>query len=102
MRLASESKPGRFTLYLTSNIFTFMLLDQKNGYTWQVQWGLKPEERCEAATAPQGKNPWVNFGRPAKASDADFFLAAARPRNLESRLHPHERVHLHAESLLYA
>jgi hypothetical protein len=22
-----------------------MLLDQENGYTWQVQWGLKPEER---------------------------------------------------------
>ena len=44
-RLASESKPGRFTLYPTSNIFTFMLLDQEHGYTWQVQWGLKPEER---------------------------------------------------------
>ncbi|MDP8980238.1 MAG: hypothetical protein M3O35_06575 [Acidobacteriota bacterium] len=23
----------------------FMLLDQDNGSTWQVQWGLKPEER---------------------------------------------------------
>jgi len=45
VRLASESKPGRFTLYPTSNLFTFMLLDQENGYTWQVQWGLKPEER---------------------------------------------------------
>lgn len=41
-RLEGEAKPGRFTLYPTSNIFTFMLLDQENGYTWQVQWGLKP------------------------------------------------------------
>jgi hypothetical protein len=24
---------------------TFMLLDQELGNTWQVQWGLKPEER---------------------------------------------------------
>lgn len=31
--LANESKPGRFTLYPTSNIFTFMLLDQERGHT---------------------------------------------------------------------
>jgi hypothetical protein len=45
-RLAgSESKSGRFTLYPTSNIFTFMLLDQEKGFSWQIQWGLKPEDR---------------------------------------------------------
>jgi hypothetical protein len=42
--LASGGKPGRFTLYPTSNIFTFILLDQESGEAWQVQWG-KPEER---------------------------------------------------------
>lgn len=43
--LRSEAKPGRFTLYPTSNIFTFMLLDQDTGQSWQVQWGLKSEDR---------------------------------------------------------
>jgi hypothetical protein len=32
-------KPGRFTLSPTSNIYTFMLLDEEDGRTWQVQWG---------------------------------------------------------------
>ena len=32
-------KPGRFTLSPTPNIYTFMLLDQDDGRTWQVQWG---------------------------------------------------------------
>lgn len=31
---------GRFTLYPTSNIFNFILLDQFNGRTWQVQFSL--------------------------------------------------------------
>jgi hypothetical protein len=29
---------GRFTLYPTTNIFTFVLLDQTTGATWQFQW----------------------------------------------------------------
>ena len=33
------SKPGRFTLYPTNNIYNFILLDQDFGRTWQVQWG---------------------------------------------------------------
>jgi hypothetical protein len=37
--LASGGKPGRFTLYPTSNIFTFILLDQETGDAWYVQWG---------------------------------------------------------------
>jgi hypothetical protein len=33
------SKPGRFTLYPTQNVYTFVLLDQEDGRAWQVQWG---------------------------------------------------------------
>lgn len=38
-----EEKNGRFFLYPTSNIYTFILLDQINGRTWQVQWGKERE-----------------------------------------------------------
>lgn len=38
-------RQGRFTLYPTSNIFTFILLDQLDGRTWQVQWSMKKKER---------------------------------------------------------
>jgi hypothetical protein len=37
--LVEDGKPGRFTLYPTRNIFTFILLDQDTGKSWQVQWG---------------------------------------------------------------
>lgn len=40
----STSKPGRFTLYPTQNKFNFILLDQTDGRTWQVQWSTKSEE----------------------------------------------------------
>lgn len=32
-------RAGRFTLYPTANIYTFVLLDQEEGRTWQIQWG---------------------------------------------------------------
>lgn len=35
----------RFTLYPTKNMWTFILLDQYNGKTWQVQWSIEPENR---------------------------------------------------------
>ena len=35
----------RFTLYPTQNMYTFILLDQLDGKTWQVQWSTKPENR---------------------------------------------------------
>lgn len=35
---------GRFTLYPTKNFYTFILLDQISGKTWQVQWGFKFED----------------------------------------------------------
>jgi len=38
-----EEKNGRFFLYTTTNIYTFILLDQINGRTWQVQWGKEGE-----------------------------------------------------------
>ncbi len=37
--LVEGGKPGRFTLQPTQNIYTFLLLDQETGNTWQVQWG---------------------------------------------------------------
>jgi len=37
---------GRFTLYPTKNIWTFILLDQIAGNTWQVQWSFNPEQRA--------------------------------------------------------
>lgn len=42
--LAESGKAGRFTLYPTLNIYTFILLDQEDGRTWQIQWG-KDNER---------------------------------------------------------
>lgn len=33
--------PGRYELYPTPNINTFILLDTKKGYTYQVQWSTK-------------------------------------------------------------
>ena len=35
----------RFTLYPTQNIYTFILLDQVDGKTWQVQWSIDAENR---------------------------------------------------------
>ncbi len=37
--------PGRFTLYPTANMFTFILADQIDGITWQVQWSFEENER---------------------------------------------------------
>ena len=36
--------PGRFTLYATTNFFNFVLLDQIDGRTWQVQWSTAPND----------------------------------------------------------
>lgn len=40
-----DEKNGRFILQATLNIFTFILLDQIDGRTWQVQWSNDPEKR---------------------------------------------------------
>lgn len=36
---------GRFTLYPTENIYSFLLLDQIDGYVYQVQWSMEEEYR---------------------------------------------------------
>ncbi len=36
---------GRFTLYPTENMYNFILLDQLNGKTYQVQWNNDEEKR---------------------------------------------------------
>ena len=41
----SQKKPGRFTLYPTQNMWTFILLDTINGSTWQVQWAQDADNR---------------------------------------------------------
>lgn len=38
---SSGAKPGRFTLYSSRNIYQFILLDQENGRTWQIQWSTE-------------------------------------------------------------
>jgi hypothetical protein len=43
--LSDNAKPGRFTLYSTENIYNFMLLDQEDGRSWQVQWSIEQEKR---------------------------------------------------------
>lgn len=34
-----NTKPGKFELYKTQNMYNFILLDKVSGKTWQVQWG---------------------------------------------------------------
>ena len=41
----SDAIPGRFNLYSTQNMWTFILLDEVDGRTWQVQWSLDGKER---------------------------------------------------------
>jgi hypothetical protein len=45
--LVSEEKEvnGRFILYPTQNIYTFILLDQLDGKIWQVQWSIETDNR---------------------------------------------------------
>jgi hypothetical protein len=40
-----EEKNGRFFLYPTPNNYNFILLDQIDGRTWQVQWSIEKEDR---------------------------------------------------------
>ncbi|MCF1423073.1 hypothetical protein [Mangrovimonas futianensis] len=40
-----EEKNGRFFLYPTTNSYNFILLDQIDGRTWQVQWNFEAENR---------------------------------------------------------
>jgi len=40
-----EEANDRFTLYSTQNMYSFILLDQFSGKTWQVQWSIDPNNR---------------------------------------------------------
>lgn len=40
-----QEENGRFTLYPTTNTYNFILLDQIDGRTWQVQWSLENDGR---------------------------------------------------------
>ncbi len=42
---SSRAHAGRFTLFPTHNIFTFLLLDQDNGTVYQIQWSNDAEKR---------------------------------------------------------
>ena len=50
----SLGRPGRFTLYPTTNIYTFLLLDQDTGDVWHVQWG-KTADRFATSILDAGK-----------------------------------------------
>ena len=36
---------GRYTLYATTNTYNFIMLDQIDGYTFQVQWNIDRNSR---------------------------------------------------------
>lgn len=42
---AEKEVKGRYTLYPTQNIYNFLLLDQIDGYVYQVQWSMKADNR---------------------------------------------------------
>lgn len=42
----NAAENGRFTLYPTTNMYNFILLDQIDGKMWQVQWSIDEENRC--------------------------------------------------------
>ena len=44
-KLAYTQKPGRFRLFSTINMYNFILLDEVDGRTWQVQWSHKEKDR---------------------------------------------------------
>jgi hypothetical protein len=41
-----EEVNGRFTLYSTQNFYNFILIDQLDGRTWQVQWSIEEDKRA--------------------------------------------------------
>ena len=43
--IKSEESNQRFMLIPTINMFTFILMDQIDGQTWQVQWNSDPLKR---------------------------------------------------------
>jgi len=54
--LVSGGKAGRFTLYPTTNIYTFVLLDQETGDAWHVQWGKLDDRFIAQIKDPMSPN----------------------------------------------
>lgn len=40
----ADAIPGRFNLYPTQNMWNFILLDEVDGRSWQVQWSTDGKE----------------------------------------------------------
>lgn len=40
-----DNRPGRYELYPTNNMYTFILIDTQWGDTYQVQWHTNPNQR---------------------------------------------------------
>ena len=51
--LVLDGPVDRFTLYPTQNVWTFLLLDQTEGRTYQVQWNQKAEDRFVIQINPE-------------------------------------------------
>ena len=43
--ISADQINGRFEPYSTQNIYNFILLDQIDGQTWQVQWSFDADKR---------------------------------------------------------
>ena len=39
--VGDEAKNGRYELYPTTNMWTFLMIDQMNGNTYHIQWSNK-------------------------------------------------------------
>jgi hypothetical protein len=52
--LAKDGKSGRFTLYPTKNMYNFILLDQDNGKTWQVQFATDNNQMIKQIVESKG------------------------------------------------
>jgi len=45
----SADEVARYKLYPTTNMWTFLKLDTRNGRIWQVQWSFEQDKRFETA-----------------------------------------------------
>ena len=45
LAIGENAVPGRFTLYPTENMWTFIMVDQIDGRLWQVQWSQNANNR---------------------------------------------------------
>lgn len=56
--LVTNSKPGRFTLFPTRNMYNFLLLDMDAGKTWQVQWSNEAAQASWVIEERKGMSEW--------------------------------------------